>query len=364
MVHPGKPMADPTKDQKTEDPTPKRKRQLRSEGQIARSPDVGSAVALGGLYLIFRFLVPQMGAHLGGFTTSLLGELDSAFQEGLLGSSIAPTMVAVLTPPIALAVVFAVVAGVGQTRGAIATKALKPRLSRLSPKKGMERFKPTTMAFEAFRVILKTALLVAVLWIPVQGIINSAPGALSLSEWISFTSQAISAVLLWATVLAALIAAVDYGHRRYKHVKSSRMSKQQVREEFKESDGDPRLKQARRERARELSRNRMIVDVASADVLLINPIRFAVALTYVENEGAPRVVARGAGAFAQRLRREAYRNGVVVRQDIPLTRALYRRCRVGQFVPPELYEAVAVVLAAVYRRRTQRAMRSTRRVAA
>ena len=352
-------MADtPKKDQKTEDPTPRRKQKLRSEGKVARSPDIGSAIALGGLYLVFRFFLPAMGRTLAQFTTTLLSSLSSGPDRDLISSSLGPTLVTVLLPPIALAVILAIAAGLGQTRGVVSPKALKPRFNRLSPKQGIVKFKPATLGFESLRVILKTALLIAVLLIPIQGILGRAPSTSGITEWTEFARESISTILLYAAFLAAVIAAVDYTHKRRKMTKDSKMTRQEVRQESKESEGDPLIRRARKERARELSRNRMIADVSTADVLLVNPVRFAVALKYVESEGAPRVVARGGGKFAQRLRSEAYRNGVMVRQDPPLTRALYRRCRVGQFVPAELYEAVAIVLAAVYRRRAMRAARA------
>lgn len=347
-------MADPQKDQKTEQPTPRRKKQLRDEGRIARSPDVGSAIALGGLYLTFRFLLPAMGSRMVEMTHAMLSTLAAGPDRALLTTVVAPASVAILLPPIALAVAFALVAGFGQTGGAISKKALKPKINRLSPKQNIDKFKPKTMAFESLRVVLKAALLIGVLWIPIQGLMGRTPSTRGLSEWVAFTSDAIANVLLWATLLATVIAVVDYTFKRRKLNSENRMSKQEVRDEAKDTDGDPLVRRARKERARELSRNRMITDVAGADVLLVNPIRFAVALKYIESEGAPRVVARGAGKFAQKLRQEAYRNGVTVRQDIPLTRALYRKTRVGHFVPAELYEAVAVVLASVYRRRAQR----------
>ncbi|MDG2114743.1 MAG: EscU/YscU/HrcU family type III secretion system export apparatus switch protein [Actinomycetota bacterium] len=347
-------MADPKRDQKTEDPTPRRKKKNRSEGRVARSPDIGSSIALFGLYLVVRYLLPAMGRALGSFTRTLLATLSDSPDPDLLEMMIGPTLIAVLGPPVALSVVLAITAGVGQTRGVLSPKALKPKWSRLSPKQGIDKFKPKTMAFETLRVILKTALLIGVLWVPIEGIIARAPATRGVTDWIAFASNSIATVLLWAAALATVIAAIDYTFKRRKLTGETKMTRQEIRDESKDSEGDPQIRQARKERARELSRNRMIADVTTADVLLVNPIRFAVALKYVEDEGAPKVVARGAGKFAQRLRQEAYRNGVIVKQDIPLTRALYRRCRVGQFVPAELYEAVAVVLAAVYRRRALR----------
>lgn len=129
------------------------------------------------------------------------------------------------------------------------------------------------------------------------------------------------------------------------------MSMQEVKQEHKDSEGDPLVKSQRRRRAVELSRNRMLRDVALADVVITNPTHFAVALRYADGEGAPRVVAKGADKLAAKIRGLAHRHGVLVTENKPLARALYRRCKVGHYVPAALYEAVAVVLAVAYRRR-------------
>src|SRR5690606_2260219 len=121
-------------------------------------------------------------------------------------------------------------------------------------------------------------------------------------------------------------------------------------EEAKQTEGDPLVKAQRRRRAQELSRNRMLREVAGADVVVTNPTHLAVALRYRDGEPAPRVVAKGADRLAAKIRKIAYRNGILVTEDKPLARALYRRCKVGAFIPGALYEAVAVVLAVAYRR--------------
>lgn len=352
-------MAEQRRDQRTEQPTQKRRRKLRRDGRVARSQDIGSAVALVGLAATLRFLLPPMGSAMMSMSHDVLSSLSNGPDGELLRSIVVPATIAVLVPPMVISLGLALVAGFGQTGFALSPGALKPKWSRISPRQGAEKFKPTALLFESLRTILKIGALVAVLWIPLAGVTDRAPGTSSLGEWVSYSRDSMWTVLLWSTALAAVIAAIDYGYNRRKLIVDSRMTRQEVRDEQKDTDGDPLLRGARRARARELSRNRMLSEVGSADVLLVNPIRFAVALTYVESEGAPRVVARGAGKFALKLRQEAYRHGVPVRQDVPLTRALYRRCRVGQFVPAELYEAVAVVLAAVYRRRAAR-----RRIAA
>jgi flagellar biosynthetic protein FlhB len=143
----------------------------------------------------------------------------------------------------------------------------------------------------------------------------------------------------------------DYLVTRVRTKRSLRMTRRELLQEHKEMEGDPLVRMQRRRRHRELSRNRMIADVATADVVITNPTHLAVALRYRPGEPAPRVVAKGAGRLAQRIRRVAYRHGILVREDPPLARAIYGRCRVGQFIPPALYEAVAIVLAVAYRRR-------------
>jgi flagellar biosynthesis protein FlhB len=347
-------MADKRRDEKTEAPTPRQRKKLRGEGQVARSQDVSSMIALIGLFVSLRFLVPVMGTRLGSFTRTILSSLADTPDQSMLQDLVLPVTIAVLAPPMFIAAGFALVAGFAQTGFKISPKALKPKFSRLSPKQGIEKFKPAKMMFELMRVLAKAFLLIAVLYFPLRNVLADTPGRGGLSEWVSFANGAILSVLLWAAGLVTVIGLLDYAYNKRKLVKDSKMTRQQVRDEYKDSEGDAKTKANRKSKARELSRNRMMTEVGSADVLLVNPIRFAVALRYVESQGAPRVVARGAGKVALRLRKEAYRNGVPVRQDIPLTRALYRRCRVGQFVPSELYEAVAVILAAVYRRRALR----------
>ena len=132
------------------------------------------------------------------------------------------------------------------------------------------------------------------------------------------------------------------------------MSKQELKEEYKSSEGDPMVRSARRQRAREMSRNRMIFDVATADVVVTNPTRLAIALKYEDDEPAPRVVAKGANRLAAKIRTEARRNGVPVIEDKPLARALFRRIKIGHFIPGNLFEAVAAVLAVAYRRKARR----------
>src|SRR5690606_27143567 len=139
---------------------------------------------------------------------------------------------------------------------------------------------------------------------------------------------------------ATVVAIADYAINRYRTKKSLRMTRSEVKRDLKDSDGDPMLRMRRRRLAGEISRNRMMGEVGMADVVVANPTHIAVALRYVAEEPAPRVVARGAGVLAERIKGEARRHGVLVTEDRPLARALFRSCKPGQFIPAELYEAV------------------------
>jgi len=344
-------MADKDRSQRTFAPTPKRKKEFKSEGRVARSQDVPAALSLIGAVLLLRVFGPSMVRPLVEGTRALLASSNQGLAGSALRDELPSMAVGVMAPVLAVAMVLGVVANIGQVGFVYSPKALKPKLSKVSPKQGAQKFAPAKMAWEVGRLLLKLGLLALIVFAPIQQLATDVVMLRGMDSWLSSFSGLLSSVLLRAAGLAVVIAGADYAYNRYKHMSQMKMTREEVKKESKDQEGDAMLRGARRTRARELSHNRMIHEVATADVVLINPVRFAVALKYVENEIAPRVIAKGAGAMARKIRQEAYRNAVPVRQDKPLTRALYRRCQVGHFVPAELYEAVAVILAAVMRRR-------------
>jgi flagellar biosynthetic protein FlhB len=260
-------------------------------------------------------------------------------------------IVAVLLPLLAVSVVAAVVAGVAQVGFKPTPKAAKPKLSHLSPKKGLQKFKPATASWELIRSVLKLGLLVLLVWSPMREWMHEVTGDRGLEAGLSRTLDQSWVLLVRVVLLAIAIAAADYAWNRRKTARDIRMSKDDIKKEYKNTEGDPLVKGQRRRRQMEMSRNRMIGDVATADVVVTNPTHFAVALRYDPDDGAPRVVAKGTDKIAAKIRAAAYRNGVLVTENRPLARALYRQCKIGQFVPGALYDAVAIVLALAYRRR-------------
>lgn len=349
-------MADNDRSQRTFAPTPRRRREFKREGRVARSQDVGAALSLVGAVLLLRVFGPGMAEPLLRGTRTMLATSGQGLSGAAVREELGPMLVGVLAPVAAVAVALAIVANVGQVGFVFAPKAVAPKLSKISPRQGAQKFAPSRMAWELGRLFLKLGLLTVIVIGPIRQLTDDVASLRGMQAWLETFGDLLSSVLIRAAALAVVIAAGDYAYNRYKLMASMRMTAEEVKREVKDQEGDALVRQARRARARELSRNRMIHDVGTADVVLVNPVRLAVALKYDEHDLAPRVIAKGAGAMARKIRREAYRNAVPVRQDKPLARALYRRCKVGQYVPAELYEAVAVVLAAVMRRR-RRAVR-------
>lgn len=339
------------KSSKTEKATPQRRRKAREEGQVAKSAELGVFASLLGGALVARVFLPEGVTTFASETTGLYANLTpDMLTTGQVGDAFTSMSLAIVAPFAAVAVATALVSGFSQVGVKIAPKAARPKLSNLSPKKGLERFKPTTAAWELVRTLLKLGLLAAVVYQPLMQLREQLSDVRALDEGIAVTASMIWTLLLRGTVIAAVIGAADYAVNKRKHEKQLKMSKDEVKREHKDSEGDPLIKAQRRQRASELSRNRMLRDVADADVVLVNPTELAVALTYTAGTSAPKVVARGADHIAAKIRAEARRNGVPVRPDKPLCRAIFRKCRVGDPVPADLFEAVAIVLAWAYRR--------------
>lgn len=337
---------------KTEKATPQRRREARKEGNVAKSQEVGVAASLLASVLALKVFG-------GSAADAVREETHRLFSFGvvtdlpgaMLTDSVTRMVVGVLAPFLGAATVAAIVAGVGQVGFKPALKAAQPKLSHLSLKKGVARFKPVTAGWELVRSVIKLGLLAAIVWNPVSQWAEDLAAARGLEAGLARVSAQSWTLLLRVVGLATLIAAADYGYNRWKTARDMKMSKDEVKREHKSSDGDPMVKGQRRRRQMEMSRNRMLGSVASADVVVTNPTHIAIALRYGPDDGAPRVVARGADRLAAKIRKEAYRHGVPVTRDVPLARALYRQCKVGQHVPAALYEAVATVLAFAYRRR-------------
>jgi flagellar biosynthetic protein FlhB len=356
-------MSSSDKHSKTEKATPKKVADARKEGQVAKSQDVAAwmQVLIASLVLpfVFRQLL-RLVERLFARTADLIEKPDKAAAVGLLGEGMQGSLLVVA--PLALGLMLVgVISTAAQVGLKPSGKALKPQLKRLNPLPGIKRIMGPEASWEAIKALLKLTVCTVFAYRTLSGFVPSLLDSGRLSLMSVVPAVASSAVALMQAVAAAglVLAAVDYVMQRRKLGKKLMMTKQEVKDEHKKAEGDPMLKGAIRQRQMEMSRNRMMAEVANADVLLVNPTHVAVALKYDPASGAPRVVAKGAGTVAAKLREKASENRVPLVQDIPLARALHRSCELGDAIPPELYAAVARVLAFVFSLRARGAAGGT-----
>jgi flagellar biosynthetic protein FlhB len=337
--------------EKTEKPTPQRLKKARKEGQIPRTQELGTWLGVGAASVFLPMLVSgafdavqKMFVQIG----SVAKHPEAAQLSPLLGDALNVFLSTLLPTALGLMAV-GVVASAAQGGVTFAVKGMKPALKKLNPFPGMKRLFGLQGAWEAAKALIKTLALGSVVVVTsgkAQTLVSSS-GALPLSTVASTFTD--SAILLFRVVAGTglIIAVADYVVVRKKMMKKLKMSKYEIQQEHKNSEGDPHMKSHRRSIALAMSRNRMMTEVAEADVLLVNPTHVAVALKYDPAKGAPRVVAKGSGEVAAKLRERAAAARVPMVQDIPLARALHASCELGQEVPAQLFTAVARVLAFV-----------------
>ncbi|HSF27039.1 MAG TPA: EscU/YscU/HrcU family type III secretion system export apparatus switch protein [Actinomycetes bacterium] len=337
--------------EKTEKPTPKKLKDARKEGQVRRTPDVGAWAGILAAVMIF----PPLLGHVGEQVSTLLVRAVALVHDpapgpavALLGDGLLDAVISSLLLGAPLLVI-ALATNIAQDGLHVASKKLKPDLKRLNPLEGFKRIAGPQALWELVKALLRSAVVGLLVWQAVAGLVPVlvASGHLPLSAVLEALGDSLVSLLRGGAAAGLIMALADYFVVRRRVGKQLKMSHQEIKEEMKQTEGDPHVKGAIRSRQLAMSRNRMISDVAEADVVLVNPTHVAVALRYDPARGAPRVVAKGAGAIAARIREEAGVHRVPMVADIPLARALYRACEVGTEIPPELFTAVARVLAFV-----------------
>jgi flagellar biosynthetic protein FlhB len=337
---------------KTEKPTRRRLKEVRKKGQSARSGEVGSAV---GLLVIFMTLPSTLSRLTGVFTEAFAqtGAIvsnpsdDAAIQ--LFWRVARNASLALLPMFIALAVIgssvqFAMVGGRPNL------SQLKPKPSRLNIMKGFKRFFSPYIVWEFGKTALKLGALAIVLmtsWTQIRPVLRGEPVGVGVLA--TEIGGAARLMFVRVAMLAVLIGIIDAVVARRRFRKASRMTKQEVREEMRQSEGDPHAKGEVRRRMMRLSRSRMMSDVPKATMVLTNPTHLAIALRYTDSDPAPVVLAKGKGVVAQRIRETAAEHGIPVLERKPLARALYPVAEIGQSIPVAFYQAIAEVLAIVWR---------------
>lgn len=347
-------MADESGD-KTEAPTPRRRQEAREEGNLARSQDLTGGVMLLGAVLLLAAFGERMLQTLLVLVNSMLagsGADITRIDDLPRLWAIAGRMGLELAAPVCLGLaVLGVLSGLLQVGFMMSGKPLMPKFSKISPLRG---FSQLFSARGGVRFGMSLVKVAAVSTFAVICIQQDLPMLLALIRLDMEPLLAAASGLVWSlalkiAVLLLVLGILDYAYQRWQHEQDLKMSKQEIKEEFKRMEGDPLVKQRRAKIARQMAMQRMAYDVPKADVIVTNPTHFAVALKYDDDMAAPKVIAKGADYMAMRIRQIAAAHGIPVVERPPLARALYKTVEVGQQIPSQFYAAVAEILAYVYR---------------
>ncbi|MFI7596936.1 flagellar biosynthesis protein FlhB [Actinoplanes sp. NPDC049681] len=337
--------------EKTEQPTAQKLKKAKQEGQIGRSQDVGAWFGMLAASIMLPRTLKSTMSHsqdLMAKIPDVIADPDPQIALGILKDGLMSAVWAVL--PLALTMMAVGIAAAGAQGGIrVATKLFIPKFNRLNPLPGIKKMLGPQALWEATKALIKTGVLGGVLYMTMKDIVPllMTAGRLQIGSLLGVVTDAAIALIRAASIAGIVMAAADYFVVRRRTNKQLRMTKEEVKQEYKNSEGDPHVKGHIRAKQMAMARNRQMADVPTADVVLVNPTHVAVALRYDPEKGAPRVLAKGQGALAQKIRELATEHRIPMVQDVPLARALEKSVEVGQEIPAEFYGAVAKVLAFV-----------------
>lgn len=343
--------------QKTEKATPKRRRDAREKGQVLQSREISSALILLFVFLTLKVLGNHIYNQIASLFNLCMNGLSMDFDAGSINEIlrlmglVVLQLLKIVGPLFAVALVVGVGTSFAQVGSLFTIEPLKPKFSKLNPINGIKRIFSLRGLTELIKAILKITAIGIVAWKSIEAEGNNIAKLMNL-DLVSIvgyiTSTAINVAIKICMCMVA-IAVLDFGYQWWQYEKDLKMTKQEIKQEYKETEGNPETKQRIRSKQREVSARRMLSEVPKADVVITNPTHFAVAISYDSAKApAPIVVAKGQDYLAQRIKEVAKENNVELVENKPLAQELYKNVEVGQQVPPELYQAVAEILAFVY----------------
>ena len=347
--------------EKTEEPTSKKKQDTRKEGKVAKSKEMSSGVQLITLFLILKFWIGHMGENfmelfkelyekMPAYTTYWGGRVVTSDYKILFNGVILELLLQLL-PFFLIGVVISVLINMLQFKFKITTKPLHPKFSKLNPVSGMKKLFSKEKIIELLKSIAKIILIMYVVYSTIKGdwVYLVKFYQMPLTQAIELIGSVVINMGLKISLVFMVVAFADLFYQRWKFHEDIKMTKQEVKDEYKNAEGDPQVKSRIRQKMMEASRRRMMQAVPRADVVITNPTHYAVALKYEpEKIDAPYIVAKGEDYLAQKIKEIARENNVQIVENKPLARMLYHNVEVGEPIPPELFQAVAEVLAFVY----------------
>lgn len=344
--------------ERTEDPTPRRLSEARAKGQVAKSADLSSAILLTGVVVLLLAFLPWMLRSLAMLVRYHLDErtLGATPTVGRIGPDLSLTAIEtarIVVPVMALLALIALIGNVSQIGLKLSSRALEPKWSNFNIVKGLGKLVSKRAWVKGGIDLSKFLLIGAVAAFIIAGdapMIVALP-SLTIEAAVGVAGDLIRDLALWVLAVLIILGLIDFRYQKWQHHQDLRMTKHEVKDEFRSSEGDTETKARRLKMARQIAMQRLQQDVPQADVVVTNPTHYAVALKYDTDKGmrAPKVVAKGADYLAMKIRYLAAAHGVPIVERPPLARALYNDAPVGREISPAHYEAVAEVLAYVYR---------------
>lgn len=348
--------------EKTEPATPKKLNETRENGQVAKSKELIMAISLLALFIIIKIYIGNMGEKListfKDFYSSfdvIVGDSSKGYPVGLACSTVGNMFMSILNivvPILLIAVVISVLGNMLQQSWKVTAKPMKPKLNKISPLSGFKRIFSVRQLLE----LLKSIAMMTIIGIVVYTTIMDKVGLLlsfydiTLYAALSTIGEIIIELGIKISMIFLIIGFIDLMYQKYKFKEDTKMTKQEVKDEYKNAEGDPQVKSQVRRRMMEVSRRRMMQQLPEADVVITNPTHFAVALKYEPDSGmAPVVIAKGADHLAFQIKDRARECNVAIVENKPLARILYHNVDIGMEIPPELYQAVAEILANILR---------------
>lgn len=344
--------------EKTEQPTERQRIKSREEGQVAQSRELNSfAVLLGGMAALVIFggwMMNRLTGMVGGIFTNLESfQVNPGNLPGYIAGA-AGWLLTTISPVLIVVVVVGILINLVQFEFKFTTKPLEPKLSKMNPVKGLKRLVNQRAAVTLLTNIAKMA---AIGFVAYKAIIKSFPDFPTLvdatvGQIFLYLVDTIFGMYIWILALLLVIALIDFAYQRYQHQENLKMTKDEVKDERKMQEGDPKVKAQIRKMQFQMAFNTMIKELPEADVIVTNPVHVAVALKYdPEKMDAPKVIGKGLRKLAERIKRIAAENDIPIIENPPLARALYKSCEIGEEIPGQFYQDVAEIISYIYQLR-------------
>ncbi len=348
-------LAEANGQEKTEQPTSKRLRDARKEGNVFQSKDAVTVIMLFGVFYMIKLMLPYIYRTVRECILHFFSLVGTDNPIGAAPNIYLYMIAAVLkcSMPVLLVSMLLGILGHGiQTRFNISFQLLKPKLSKMNPLKGIKRMFDIKKLVDLAKNLIKIALLLALLYNLLKADLVSVARMINMNLYVSAGRmlEMVFDLVVKVSIAFTVVAFFDYLYQRWDHTQNLKMTKQEVKEEFKNTEGNPEIKGRIRRIQRQMALSRMMQKVPEADVIIRNPTHFAVALKYDPDKyGAPVVLAKGQDQVALRIVHVGEENGVFIMENKPLARALYASCEIDQEIPAEFYGAVAEILVYIYK---------------